>query len=216
MKDRPRLRILTVADSAYGALLHAYPAAHRHEYGPCMGQLFRDLCRDAIAQDGLSGLIALWVRALLDVARAAIVEHMDEKSHTWGESVLDTHGLGPALRAYAEHLENEAAFAVHLAITGDLSPLSAQAERALFEVTQEAASNAKRHARPDNVWIDLVCQRDMLALRIRDDGQGFDMAGARASFRPDDRVAPLKGDFAVESAVGKGTTVRFVSPLTAT
>ena len=55
----------------YRALLILYPPAHRREYGAPMVQLFRDLCRDACAQNGTRGLIRLWFRILVDTVVSA-------------------------------------------------------------------------------------------------------------------------------------------------
>jgi len=92
MAERLRSRLLVANDKAYRALLYVYPAAHRREYGPCMAQLFRDLCRDAVQEDGVLGLVWLWVRTLLDTVRTALVEHADDREQTRG-----TRGLVPAL-----------------------------------------------------------------------------------------------------------------------
>jgi hypothetical protein len=102
MAERQRYRLLAVNDWAYRALLRVYPAAHRREYGPWMAQLFRDLCRDAVQRDGALGLIWLWVRTLLDTARTALVEHMDDRERVrgtrgsasaWESAMMDTTAL---------------------------------------------------------------------------------------------------------------------------
>jgi hypothetical protein len=92
MAEHPYSRLLSISDTAYRVLLRVYPAAHRREYGLWMAQLFRDLCRDAVQQDGALGLVWLWARTLLDTARTALVEHADDSEQTRG-----TRGLVPAL-----------------------------------------------------------------------------------------------------------------------
>lgn len=214
MADIPFPRILSIADRAYRALLYVYPAAHRREYGPWMAQLFRDLCQNAVQQDGTFGLARLWMRTLFDVARTAIIEHLEEKGRVPMTSILATKGLVPALEDLIGRLEEEIPFAVHLAIEGDVPRLSGQAESALFDMVQEAVSNARAHAEADHVWIAVRRRQDALEVSVKDDGRGFDLAAVQADLRSRDRFESIQGDLSVESAVGKGTTVRLVSPLT--
>jgi nitrate/nitrite-specific signal transduction histidine kinase len=223
MADIPFPRILSIADRAYRALLYVYPAAHRRVFGPCMAQLFRDLCRDAVEQDGTFGLVELWIRTLLDLAYTALVEHLEGKGWVLVGTILEKQGLVPALRDYAGRLTKEASCAVHLEVEGDVPRLSGQAESALFDVVREAVSNARRHAQANHVWIALFLRQDSLEVSVRDDGQGFDLEAVRSESKshgidPEGamrgRAEALQGALTVESAVGKGTTMRLVSPLT--
>jgi hypothetical protein len=67
---------LRISEKIYGQLLRAYPRAHRAEYGPAMGQLFRDQGRDAWNEAGQWGLMKLWLRVLPDLVRTALAEQM--------------------------------------------------------------------------------------------------------------------------------------------
>src|SRR5215212_2520685 len=67
-------RILSVSERVYEALLLAYPKGFRSEYGPQMAQAFRDLCREELGRGGKAGLVALWVRTVLDLAVTALAE----------------------------------------------------------------------------------------------------------------------------------------------
>lgn len=81
----------------------------------------------------------------------------------------------------------------------------------IVELVQEALSNVVRHAGAGQVWVRLAPAGEQMELTIRDDGRGF----------PPDRQTPgyglramgnharlLGGQLAVESAPGKGTTIR--------
>jgi capsular polysaccharide biosynthesis protein len=57
-------------------LLVVYPKAHRDEYGAAISQLFRDQCRDAWAAARTRGLIVFWLRALSDLLKTSIAEHL--------------------------------------------------------------------------------------------------------------------------------------------
>jgi hypothetical protein len=96
MAEHSDSRLLSISDKAYHSLLYVYPASHRHEYGPWMEQLFRDLCRDALQRGGALGLIELWIRTLSDTAHTALVEHIDEQKQKLA-GLLERQGLVPAV-----------------------------------------------------------------------------------------------------------------------
>ena len=58
-------------------VLFAYPREFRHEYGREMEQLFGDCYRAEKKNRGRLGIGGLWVRTLLDLARAAPREHLE-------------------------------------------------------------------------------------------------------------------------------------------
>lgn len=72
-------RLLGLSERGYRALLAAYPPGFRRAYGPWLAQLFRDCCRAALRERGIAGLIAVWTRALLDLARTAPQERALER-----------------------------------------------------------------------------------------------------------------------------------------
>jgi two-component system sensor histidine kinase UhpB len=212
----------TLSDRVYRTLLVVYPAAHRRAYGPSMAQVFRDLCRDAQLQAGAWGLVALWLRTLLDLSVTAVTEHWYEKGRDHMASILETQGLGPALTDFSRQLTETAPFEVHFTIKGALPRLTEAAETTIYDLVQEAVSNATRHAQANNLWIALRCGEDEIAVSVRDDGAGFDLdkwktematRGADPEAGMHGRAEALGGNLAVESAVGAGTTVRFASPL---
>jgi hypothetical protein len=59
----------------YAWLLGLYPKEHRLEYGAVMTQLFADQCRSVQSQKGQAGMLALWLRTLLDLGKSALTEH---------------------------------------------------------------------------------------------------------------------------------------------
>jgi len=121
-------------------------------------------------------------------------------------------GLGPALdelaRAYRDRLG--------IMVETELEPvvLDPAAEPPLLRVAQEALANAVKHARPSTVVVRLARGEDgRIELSVRDDGTGFDPE--RAAERHGmglglmrERMAELGGELRVESAPGRGTTVR--------
>jgi hypothetical protein len=67
---------------AYDALVRAYPASFRAEYGNEMRWAFSRLCADAIASRGLAGLLAVWMDTLADFPASVVATHHER----WRES----------------------------------------------------------------------------------------------------------------------------------
>jgi signal transduction histidine kinase len=83
---------------------------------------------------------------------------------------------------------------------------------ALARITREAVSNAIRHGSAELISVTLARDSRGRRLVVRDDGRGFDIEDSlrgtgygMTSMR--ERAAALPGSFAVDSAVGEGTTV---------
>jgi signal transduction histidine kinase len=90
--------------------------------------------------------------------------------------------------------------------------LPAAASLCLFRVAQEALNNAARHAHASSVTVLLSSRSSGLELAVSDNGSGFDPERSRdhaslglSSMR--ERVRLLQGEFDIESAPGRGTTV---------
>ena len=81
----------------------------------------------------------------------------------------------------------------------------------LFRVTQEALTNAVRHARAGTIRVELTWTPEGTDLRIIDDGIGFvlgERAGSGLGLRSiDERVRLNRGAVTLESQVGQGTTL---------
>jgi signal transduction histidine kinase len=95
-------------------------------------------------------------------------------------------------------------------------------ETTCFRITQEALTNAARHARARSVEVNLLQTADDLVVTIRDDGVGFDPAAMRtpamrrAHFglvSMGERASLAGGSLTIDSSPGAGTTVRVSFPL---
>jgi NarL family two-component system sensor histidine kinase LiaS len=141
------------------------------------------------------------MRALLLELRPTSLEH------------LGLHeALAEVAAAYRERLG--------IAINVEVSPLRLEAriEDALLRITQEALSNAARHARAADIALVLSSSDGTVELRVRDNGQGFDLddpglrhgVGLRSL---QERVAELRGTVQLASRPGAGTEVTVRIPL---
>ena len=91
----------------------------------------------------------------------------------------------------------------------DVEPLPAM-KVALYRILQESLNNVSRHANAEHVHICLEVTGDALELRVRDDGEGFEMGSASEHFGlriMAERAAEIGATLRVDSRSGEGTTV---------
>lgn len=160
--------------------------------------------------DGLDGNLAETRRIIHDLTPSAVAEA----------------GLEGSLRLLCARAEQEGSAAqVRFRAAGEPRPvLDEQAAATLFRVAQGTLANVREHARAVNVLVTLHHEADRIELDVRDDGVGFDPAGAGAAARPTRgfglpaaraRLRECGGDLRVTSAPGRGTRVRAVLPAAA-
>jgi signal transduction histidine kinase len=89
-------------------------------------------------------------------------------------STLTDSDLGDLLRLLGNALSGRTNLPVAVTVTGEFI-LPAEVQIAFYRVCQEALNNVAKHAKATQVEIDLKQERDIIELRIRDDGRGFDM-----------------------------------------
>lgn len=86
----------------------------------------------------------------------------------------------------------------------------------LFRILQESLSNITRHAQATRVHIELYRDSRQLCLQIRDNGIGMTDLKKTNSFGlvgMQERVSMLGGEFNIDSAPDKGTTLTMSMPL---
>jgi signal transduction histidine kinase len=97
-----------------------------------------------------------------------------------------------------------------------VTTLGPEAEAELYRIATEALTNAQLHAGAGRIDVDLVGDTDAVALRIRDDGSGFDPVvrdDARYGLRGmEERAMLLGGTLRVVSRRGGGTLIEAIVP----
>jgi signal transduction histidine kinase len=105
--------------------------------------------------------------------------------------------------------------------TGEVQPLRPEIEVTLLRTAQEALANVAKHAGASRVGLTLSYMGDLVTLDVRDDGAGFEPAGAPPERNGDggfglaamrQRVHRVAGTLAVESEPGAGTAVSACVP----
>jgi PAS domain S-box-containing protein len=148
-------------------------------------------------------------RTLRDVGRLARGLH---------PSVLDDLGLAVAVTRHVQEFARVHRVAEETRIEGlEAHPPSPLVQTTVYRVLQEALTNVAKHAGAQRVRVRLTCDGTAVALRVQDDGDGFepDAAGPRGlGLRSmQERAALLGGAVQVSSARGEGTTITARFPL---
>lgn len=163
------------------------------------------------------------VRARLNTVRKMLSYTREEvQQAVWNlESPLLQHSdLGDALRKLAGFI-NTGSIAMHVTVSPPSIALDPAVRQNLLRIAQEAITNAVKHASASRIDVELRESSSAIELAIIDDGTGFDpeargkidghfgLRGIRA------RARSLKAELAVDSAAGRGTTVKITVPLNA-
>lgn len=125
--------------------------------------------------------------------------------------ILETQGLGSALRLLLTNLEQRFGLEYRLEERLDSDPDPATSEN-LYLIANEALANVRKHASADHVEV-VIEERDRgISMRIRDDGIGFRPEEAEvpehlglAAMR--ERARAVGGQIRVEAFPGTGTLV---------
>jgi signal transduction histidine kinase len=128
-------------------------------------------------------------------------------------SPLEDMGLALAVRQEAETVAERSNWILDLNIAESMDGLPAGIEQCVYRVAQEALANASHHAQAQQVEVGLVRQDHGLTLTVSDDGIGFDPDTVDAERHLGtrgmrERAEMAGGRLGIESAPGRGTTVR--------
>jgi signal transduction histidine kinase len=135
-------------------------------------------------------------------------------------AVLDDLGLIPALHSFVKIFSKRTQLHVHLKAFARIEQLDIAKRTVLFRVAQEALTNVARHAHAHRVEVSFQKLHSAARMEIMDDGKSFQVErtlNAKGNKRLGllgmrERVEMVGGTFCVESASGRGTTVRVEIP----
>ena len=149
-------------------------------------------------------------RYSLDEARRAIADLRSDD--------LECPELSAALPEIAQRIA--VALQTSVQVIGNPRKLNPAMERNLLRIFQEALTNAVKHAHARTVDVELRYERDSLALRVRDDGDGFDpenlspaASGHYGLIGMRERAERIGGHLTLSSRPGEGTELLVEVPL---
>lgn len=160
------------------------------------------------------------LRERLGTMREVVTEALREVrtlSHRVHPSALEHLGLAAALEMLARRTLEQTGVRSTVEARVE-APVSPRVASVLYRVAQEAIGNALRHGRPETVSVRLAVDARTARLAVRDDGTGFNVGQAESErsgmglFMMRERLVLVEGELAIESGVGRGTTVHAVAP----
>jgi two-component system sensor histidine kinase DegS len=136
---------------------------------------------------------------------------------------LDDLGLVPTLRRYVQQFSEKNKIEVNLMTQNADARLPTHYEVAIFRFIQEALNNMAKHANATTARVLIDYSANGIHVSVEDDGGGFSIKdvlsnenGRRnmgiATMRQQVETL-LRGEFGIESSVGRGTRVAAVIPL---
>lgn len=143
------------------------------------------------------------------------MQELRRVAHNMMPEALVKYGLKAALADFCTNIAQ-----AHFHHFGEEKRLDPNLELAVYRTAFELVNNVLRHAEATTVNIQLVQQRDRLALTVHDDGKGFDVEKVRATSdgrglaNIANRAAACGGSMDILSVPGQGTeiTVEFIIP----
>ena len=138
---------------------------------------------------------------------------------------LDGLGLETALRTLANVTASRGGLDVRLDINLGGRRFGESIEAAVYRAGQETATNALKHARASQLYINLEVLDGTLRAIIEDDGAGFPAHVSSKGASPPspsgglglrgirERLALVGGSLQIESMPGEGTAVTFAIPV---
>jgi len=160
----------------------AYEKERRHLAQDLHDEIGHDLIvlklyTEVIALDLKKGDVSRLRRKLKE--SVALIQHalksVRHLTFDLGPAVWNEQGFVPAVRLYTRQFADRTGIKIRLDAARMRSQLPARCETALYKVLQGALANVVAHADAHNVKITLASGRGAVAMRIVDDGRGFNV-----------------------------------------
>jgi len=184
------------------------------EVGQTLGALLVDLGQLANLVPAGDTLVKDQITRIKSAAESA-VRSIRDMALLLRPPMLDDLGLVPALEWQAREVSRQSEMEVEVHADEMPSGLPDQMKTGIYRLVQEALQNAARHAHAKNAKVSVTSSPQKVEVEIADDGIGFEPARTRGMgiLGMEERIRQLGGSFELESAPGKGATVRAVLPL---
>ncbi len=147
----------------------------------------------------------------------ALIEEVRTLATELRPPALDMLGLGAAVSAHARTVTESTGVKIGVQLDSVDGALSGEAELALYRLVQEALANVVRHGEVTEANLAIQRANGRVAAVITDRGKGFEVDAALANgslglIGMRERAAYVGGTVEIDSAPGRGTTVRIEIP----
>lgn len=156
-------------------------------------------------------------RRLLELARTMSRRSLFEaRRSVWDlrSYLLESSNLVTALSEVTTLMAASAHLQIGVRTSGQSRKLAAPVENNLLRITQEALTNALKHAHASQITVQLDYELERVCLRVRDNGVGFDTTchatiygGHFGLLDMSERAEKIGGAFSMISAPGQGTEI---------
>ena len=139
---------------------------------------------------------------------------------------IDQLGLIPSLRSLVTTFSESTGIETTLRLPRERITLAPEYTLAIYRITQEALTNAAKHAHASHITVTVEATADELRVEVTDDGRGFtpdsllnragrerDSGAGVGLFGMEERARLAGGALAVRSAPGQGATITLWAPL---
>jgi len=128
------------------------------------------------------------------------------------------HNLFELFTQYATQVEKRSPFKIDVLSQGQPKLLPPNNVRQLFFVFREALNNIEKHAKAENVCVELEWADGLLTMTVSDDGDGFNLEeipiGNHYGLKfMQERIVSINGAFFINSLKGQGTSVKITLPI---
>lgn len=143
-------------------------------------------------------------------------------SHSLDTDYVQGMGLQRAIEYELEMIRKSGTISVEMDVSGNPIRFDKQKELILFRIVQETFNNIIKHAEATTIRVAMDYQATHLHLQVSDDGKGVDLTPLSqdqpGSFglgirNMHNRARLISGDFQMNSAIGKGTTISIHLPI---
>jgi PAS domain S-box-containing protein len=181
----------TLAQAFTGILLHAGAAAEQITKKPALTQTHLETLEE-LARTGLAE------------ARRSVAALRPK--------LLEEGNLSNALKQITAQMRSSTNTNITCTIIGAACSLAPDVENHLLRIGQEALTNAIKHAHATETHIELVCEESQCVLRVKDNGQGFDVKQILPGkgfglLGMSERVEQIGGELFIHSQPGQGTEI---------
>jgi signal transduction histidine kinase/ligand-binding sensor domain-containing protein len=155
---------------------------------------------------------------VLDHADEVLLEGR-ERVQTLRTEALTVNELSEALALYGNEMAEHHAIAFSVIVAGLPQPLDPLVRDEAYRIGREALANAFQHSKASKIEVEVTYDRDMVRLRVRDNGAGMDeetlnsgrsghwgLSGMR------ERAQKTGGQFNIWGRPGAGTEIELIVP----